>query len=265
MTTVLAMMVLSLFVAVAVAATPSGAVIGEYRGVKALSNGENTGKGYPPQYQCVEYIKRFYSQAMGVDTSGWKGNANTYYGQAADRGLLAYSNGGSMSPWPNDILVYGGGTGGWGHVAIITAVRSDSIDVIEQNVNRNSAYRLNIKKSGNTFGSWGSYYVLGWVRKPASPIIPAITVTSPSSGSYWIKGSTQKIQWNYAGNLGSSVKIELLKGTSIIPITYSAPIGNSGKGSYSLWVTQSTGQYKVRVTTNGASAYSIISGVFYIV
>lgn len=136
--------------------------IGTYLDVPAYSNGAQTGTGYG-YWQCVEYVKRLYSQKLGI--SGFSGNAYTYYNKASALGLRSYPNGSPFSPWPKDILVYSGGTGGYGHVAVITAVRSDSIDVIEQNVNRYTAYRT-IPKSGNTFSKWGSYSVTGWVRVP---------------------------------------------------------------------------------------------------
>jgi molybdopterin-binding protein len=87
-----------------------------------------------------------------------------------------------------------------------------------------------------------------------------VTVTSPNGGESWQSGTTQTILWTYTGNLGSYVKIELLKGTSVnSTITSSASIGSNGSGSYNWTIptTQTTGSdYKVRVTSTSNSSYT---------
>ncbi len=120
-----------LFSGTATALKNSGEYIGEYKGVIAYSNGANTGTAYGDlAYQCVGYVKRFYTTLM--DTSQWYGfNAIDFYNKAAERGLVAYSNNGYMPPQPDDILVFSGGVGGYGHVAIIKAVRANQVDIIE--------------------------------------------------------------------------------------------------------------------------------------
>jgi len=158
-------------------------VIGEYGGVPAVSNGDCTAKFgngcnilTTAIYQCVEYTKRFYREAMGMDIS-LSGNANTYYATAAERGLDAYPNSGSVVPQADDLIVFNGGD--YGHVAIITAVRDDSIDIIEQNWDRNNAYKT-IAKTGNTIadrlvkykdGTVETYSVIGWLRRPGVHIV----------------------------------------------------------------------------------------------
>lgn len=112
-----------------------------YKGVPALSNdgAQTTEKDcavppigiYGDQYQCVEYVKRFYSVALGVDTSGWTGNANTYYQTAQIKGLQAFANGGSTPPHPDDIIVFEGGAAG--HVAVVTGTTQTQVQIIEQN------------------------------------------------------------------------------------------------------------------------------------
>src|SRR5208337_5025567 len=48
-----------------------------------------------------------------------------------------------------------------------------------------------------------------------TPPPPAsITVVSPNGGQNWRTASSQQITWSYAGNPGSSVKIELLQGAT---------------------------------------------------
>ncbi len=87
-----------------------------------------------------------------------------------------------------------------------------------------------------------------------------ITVTSPNGGENWQAGSTQKITWTYTGDPGPSVKIELLKGTSVnSTITSSTSIGSNGSGSY-IWTIpsdQASGSdYKIRITSTSNSSYT---------
>jgi Tol biopolymer transport system component len=79
----------------------------------------------------------------------------------------------------------------------------------------------------------------------------SITVTSPYGGESWPRGTSHSVTWEYVGDLGSTVKIVLLKaGTEVGTIVASTPIGTGGKGSYS-WPILSTGStgsdYKVSV------------------
>ncbi|MDO8094802.1 MAG: peptidoglycan DD-metalloendopeptidase family protein, partial [Candidatus Brocadiales bacterium] len=87
-----------------------------------------------------------------------------------------------------------------------------------------------------------------------------VTVTFPNGGESWQAGSTQAIKWSYTGDPGPSVKIELLKGTSVnSTIMSSTSIGSNGSGSYNWTIptTQTTGSdYKVRITSTSNSAYT---------
>lgn len=47
------------------------------------------------------------------------------------RGLIQYVNGGSEKPQPGDLLVF---DGSYGHVAIVSAVEEDEVEVIQQNI-----------------------------------------------------------------------------------------------------------------------------------
>ena len=175
-----------------------GDIIGVYRGVKAFSNGPCTAKFegiYEGQncalpknrnYQCVEYVKRFYKEAMGIDTHGWYGNANQYYGTAREKGLKAYPNGGSIAPQAGDILCFD--DGGLGHVAIIMEVGDANIQIIEQNWHRNTAYdTLSWDKDNNTIPDRGisrSYQVQGWLRSPISAGLYYLRKHQNTNGSW---------------------------------------------------------------------------------
>jgi surface antigen len=267
-TMLLMTIVMSLFASSAVAYPSSTKIpIGNFCGVMAYSNGPMyadtaTGNGY---WQCVEYVKRFYLNAMGVDSSGWHGSAWTYYDSAPGWGLNSYQNNGFVPPMPGDIFVYNKGstTGNqYGHVAIVTAVRSNSIDVIEQNVNPTNGFRT-ITRSGNSFPDWSGMSVRGWAHKG-----PLVAVTSPSGGNYWTRLSNQRIQWQYRTDLGMTyAKIDLVSTSgSIIPVVSCVSLTGTGTGSYSMTVTQPSGQYRARVTlfVGSGPQYSATSSVFYI-
>lgn len=150
-----------------------------YQGVPALSNDGDQGTGescdgkgsYGLEYQCVEYVKRFYKVALGVDTSGWRGNADQYFATASAKGLAAYANGGQVKPAPNDVLVFKGEP--YGHVAIVTNVTDTSISFIEENWSRAGVATLALTNSSSTYtvaarpSRKTSYQVQGWLRLPS--------------------------------------------------------------------------------------------------
>jgi hypothetical protein len=90
------------------------------------------------------------------------------------------------------------------------------------------------------------------------PPPPAIKVVSPNGGVSWPAGTSQTITWNYTGNPGTYVKIELLKnGVVDRVISSSRSKGSGGSGSYS-WLVPSTqtggSEYRVRITSTSNSA-----------
>ena len=97
------------------------------------------------------------------------------------------------------------------------------------------------------FGTWWhGFYAIG-TQHP-------ITLTEPNGGQNWKRGSAQTVKWIYSGSPGSTVKIELLKGTTVNrEINASTLIGSKGSGAYS-WTIPS-GQvpgadYTIRITSN---------------
>ena len=94
----------------------------------------------------------------------------------------------------------------------------------------------------------------------ALPPNPSITVISPDGGENWTRGSTKVIRWNYTGNPGLDVRIELLKNRVLNSVlTSSASMGSGGSGSYTWQIdsNQSTGaDYKVRINSTANSTYT---------
>jgi surface antigen len=171
--------------------SPCGAILASYKGVPARSNlnypyGSCGGRSvYGLQYQCVEYVRRFYHLVKGIETregmmeKHWGGDAGTYFKAAAGKGLDAFENGGTSPPLPDDVLVFRGGP--YGHVAIITAVADDHIEFVEQNFSPTGIGRLAYYSATHRVADrvvpGGVLIVEGWLR-PHSSSAPSVSHAS---------------------------------------------------------------------------------------
>ncbi len=183
-------LVFSLFIINFSFAADFGVEIGSYKGVNAYSNGNTHGvngpyKEYGYQFQCVEYVNRFYVKALGWKNMRGSGDGGNYFGNAASKGLEANPNNGSISPQPDDLLTFSGG--GYGHVAIITEVGDDYVNIIEQNWSRNSATRklkLTVDNGKYYISPTGVYQVQGWLRIPGyTPDSSSVQSTNSDSNN----------------------------------------------------------------------------------
>ncbi len=148
-----------------------GTALAAYRNVTAFSNGSGClccQGTYGYQYQCVEYAKRFYGEAMHFSSTGWSGDGSDYYGSAETKGLRVFDQDGAVKPKENDIICFSGGAAG--HVGIITSVGAAYVDMIDQNRTTSSAdnpKRLTMEVIDGTYrihSFSGSYPVQGWLR-----------------------------------------------------------------------------------------------------
>ena len=90
------------------------------------------------------------------------------------------------------------------------------------------------------------------------PPPPEIIVTFPDGSEILEAGTARTIRWNYNGDIGSYVKIELLK-NNVLTRTISSYTskGSNGSGSYNWTIpsTQTTGpDYRVRITSTSKTA-----------
>lgn len=120
-----------------------GTTMATFNGIAAKSNGANQCTGsscggygtYGYHYQCVELAQRYFGEKHGT-TAIWHVNAKDMC-STHPSGVSKTS-----SPQPGDLFVRTSGT--YGHVAVITAVHSSTVDVIEQNSSpsgRNTYYK----------------------------------------------------------------------------------------------------------------------------
>jgi surface antigen len=161
-----------------------GAALASFDGTTAYSNGANTGTGYSCagvgtygyQYQCVELAMRHFSKKWGLH---WYGNAKDLLNTAPRDKVSVYSNGDAAHPpVPGDMVVWTNGA--YGHVAVVSAVRSGAVDVIEQNVKGDGAATLSY--DGASIGArWGTWIPAGWAHAKANGNTPP----PPPPGVNW--------------------------------------------------------------------------------
>jgi hypothetical protein len=174
-------------------APPCGQILATYRGVSTKSNGgdqfseddcDESSGAYGDQYQCVEFVKRFYAVALGADVSKWSGDAVDYFRTASAKGLIAFANGTTTTPpRPDDILVFSYSKT-LGHVAIISSLSGNSVNFTEQNWSYSGTASLPFTVENGVYtitdrvSSKGAvFHVLGWLRRS-----PTFGITQPGPG-----------------------------------------------------------------------------------
>jgi surface antigen len=162
-----------------------GRVLDTYRGVPVYDNGllffrsygrhySADGYYYGQKWQCVEYVKRFYHQAKGHKMPDVWGHARDYFDPALSdgtpnprRGLVQYHDGASAKPQPDDLLVFTDTK--FGHVAIVTAVSNDSLEVVQQNIVGRPRQSFSLLSSNGCWFVTAPRRPKGWLRLLRSP------------------------------------------------------------------------------------------------
>lgn len=130
------------------------------------------------QFQCVEFIKRYYYEYLNHKMPDSYGHAKDFFNSRLKdgalnpaRNLLQFRNPSSSQPQVSDILIYAPTTSNeFGHVAIVSKVGKDSIEIIQQNpgpeVDSRETYNLK-----NKDGYWHieNSRIQGWLRKKSRP------------------------------------------------------------------------------------------------
>jgi len=159
---------------------PAGTQIDEYNGIPVYSNGTNyvqdhglnfseNGYYFGYKWQCVEFVKRYYYTVLDHEMPDGAGHAKYFFdptlsqGQYNEqRGLFQYKNGGDVKPELDDLLVFNDTA--YGHVAIVSGVGEDWIEVIQQN----SEYpreRFALEEEDGNYYIHGERDPAGWLRK----------------------------------------------------------------------------------------------------
>lgn len=126
------------------------------------------------EYQCVEFVKRYYYLNYNHKMPDSYGNAKDFYDDTvADgklnikRNLVQFTNPSKTKPAIGDLLIFDGHIGNkYGHVAIISHVNDNNIEIIQQNPGPFVKSRIKIKlfKKDNQF-KIENKRVLGWLRR----------------------------------------------------------------------------------------------------
>ena len=93
------------------------------------------------RWQCVEFVKRYYYEALNHKMPNSYGHAKHFYAPGLkdgqknpDRNLRQFNNPSQYKPRRGEIIIFDGNTWNpYGHVAIISAVTEKSIEIIQQN------------------------------------------------------------------------------------------------------------------------------------
>ncbi len=133
------------------------------------SDGYNLGL----RYQCVEFVKRYYYQHYHHKMPDSYGHAKHFFnaqvGQGdvnKQRGLKQFRNHHSSKPQKGDLFVYRAYLlNPYGHVAIVSAVDKDSVEIIQQNPGSfaPSRERYALRQEGNVWHVEQDL-LLGWLR-----------------------------------------------------------------------------------------------------
>jgi surface antigen len=145
-------------------------------GVSNISGRNTTKDGYNLglKYQCVEFVKRYYYEHLNHKMPDSYGNAKDFFNPLLSdgevnslRNLNQYTNASSSKPKVNDLLIFDGTVlNRFGHVAIISKVSDDEIEIIQQNPGKFGKSRENFTLE-NVDGKWKieDDKILGWLRK----------------------------------------------------------------------------------------------------
>jgi surface antigen len=160
-------------------------IVDSLNGVDIYHNGKETnvygrnvtadGYNLGLKYQCVEFVKRYYYEYFNHKMPNSYGHAKEFFDYSLSdgsynkaRGLMQYSNPSNSRPNTGDLIVFGPTPGNqYGHVAIISQVGSDFIEIAQQNGGPNNPTRINIQLGQESSGRWQIYgkHILGFLRK----------------------------------------------------------------------------------------------------
>lgn len=165
-----------------------GEVIDTFNGVHVFYNGgvghvservlSPDGYNIGLKYQCVEFVKRYYYERFGHKMPMDRGHAKDFYNPSIkngelslERGLLQFSNGMGDVPKVEDLVVFSPWLlNRYGHVAIVSAVGADFVEVIQQNPGPFGSSRERYAIIFDTGTARIDHpRLLGWLRRPPPP------------------------------------------------------------------------------------------------
>ncbi|WP_343696956.1 CHAP domain-containing protein [Flavobacterium sp.] len=126
------------------------------------------------KYQCVEFVKRYYYEHYNHKMPDAYGHAKDFFNPEikdgewnSKRGLVQFTNPSEKKPEVGDLVIFSGSLfNRFGHVAIISKVSENEIEIIQQNPGPFSSSRETIAfKFQNESYKVDNERLLGWLRK----------------------------------------------------------------------------------------------------
>lgn len=145
-------------------------------GVNNVSGRNTTTDGYNLglKYQCVEFVKRYYYEHLKHKMPDSSGHAKDFFDSSLEdgqnnkkRNLTQYTNKSQTKPKVDDLLIFSGTIfNRYGHVAIISKVTENEIEIIQQNAGpfRKSRELFTLDNQNDKWEIKNNR-VLGWLRK----------------------------------------------------------------------------------------------------
>ncbi|MFB9079063.1 CHAP domain-containing protein [Flavobacterium procerum] len=126
------------------------------------------------KYQCVEFVKRYYYEHYNHKMPDAYGHAKDFFDSKIEdgnlnksRGLIQYKNPSKSKPKVGDLVIFSGSLlNRFGHVAIISNVSENEIEIIQQNPGPFGSSReiFDLKEQDGNY-KIGNERLLGWLRK----------------------------------------------------------------------------------------------------
>jgi hypothetical protein len=152
--------------------------------------GPPNGCTFGPEFQCTELAQRYAYYAWG-EPAIWSGYGGAD-GSAAQMWLAGpdlpiplqqFSQGGGVAPQVGDLLVFAPGWLGsyWdgnGHVAVVSAVASNAVDIVQENGTATGTDQLGL--NGSVVIANGYTPIIGWLH---NPLMSASGVSKMSAAS----------------------------------------------------------------------------------
>jgi len=258
-----------------------GTELGNFNGVKVYSNGSSgyvsnqsnylDGEYIGMKWQCVEYIRRYYYQRIGVNLADkHRGDAKTFWSNTSKMQLARFSNGGTTAPQIGDIAVSDSGT--YGHVAIVRSVSGNQMCVAQQNVYQtesdvNACTTLSISNGKYTVGNFDntSLPITGWLRLKTMDISRnGQNIVDDKDDALW-NGGTQSF-WKIGNNTGYDSRVIYTYATAKQNednyCKWNVNIVDAGSYEVSAYVPSNyatSQQAKYKIWTGNKAEYSTIS------
>ncbi|MBE1237471.1 CHAP domain-containing protein [Phaeovibrio sulfidiphilus] len=151
-----------------------------YNGGINQASGRNLspdGYNYGLRWQCTEFVRRYYDQALGHRMPDTWGDARSLFDPALEsgalnpaRGLIQYTNGTSGPPAVNDLVIFAPRLlRPWGHAAIVSAAAGDAVEIVQQNPGPFSPSREVLALDCTAGACALPDGILGWLRLPPTP------------------------------------------------------------------------------------------------